>query len=135
MVCRDLRSLSTIRKRHPTPNSMNTIAYVNVNKELIINNYRHKLHFRSFFNIITYILSFYSLCICIYIYTYIYINTYIYFIYIYIFLYIIFIENYTSYINIYIKRQMWNTWTFLISLFYKNMRFHYVCSYFNECYS
>jgi len=39
MVCRDLRSLSTICKRHPTPNSMNTIAYVNVNKELIINNY------------------------------------------------------------------------------------------------
>jgi len=49
MVCRDLRSLSTICKRHPTPNSMNTIAYVNVNKEQIINNYRHKLHFHLFF--------------------------------------------------------------------------------------
>lgn len=106
MVCRDLRSLSTICKRHPTPNSMNTIAYVNVNKELIINNYRHKLHFRLFFNIITYILS--LLFVYMYLYIHVHIHKYIHLfhIYIYIYLYIIFIENYTSYINIYIKRQM-----------------------------
>jgi len=55
---------------------------------------------------------------CIYIYIYIYVCIFIY-------IYNIYRKLYYSYINIYIKRQMWNTWTFLISLSYKNMCFFF----------
>lgn len=84
--------------------------YVNVNKDLTIINCRHKQHFLFVYFQRYNIYLIITLCICIYIYTCIYINTYIIFIY---------IENYSNYSNIYIPRQMWNTWSLFVPYFIK----------------